>query len=160
MSSLREGQRVVYVGDGRDGRALGERGQLLVREGAKGQVRWADSSITTHWLDDLESVTRLAALQSTDGLEDSLEVGPIQTISARTVFDAEGSAGVLNHLSATGALSGFSAIAEDARAFVAARIRQDPALMQATAALEEDEREELILTAAHALLRDAFAGNE
>lgn len=159
MSGLREGQRVLYMGDGATGRALGERGQLLVRQGAKGDVRWADGSHTTEWLDDLEHISRAAHLVPQDGLEDSLEVGMVHT-SARTIFDAEGSAGVLNHLAVTGALTSFPTVAEDARAFVVARLRQDPALLNATAQLDEDEREEIFVVAAHALLRDAFTEDE
>lgn len=156
MSSLREGQRVIYMGDGINGRTLGERGQLLVRQGAKGNVRWADGSHTTEWLDDLEHISRIALTPLQDGLEDSLEVGVLHA-STRTVYDAEGSTGALNHLGATGALTAFPAVAEDARAYVVARLRQDPGLLQATAQLDDDEREELYLLAAHALLRDAFS---
>jgi hypothetical protein len=161
VSSLREGMRVSYVGDGRDGRSLGDRGQLLVRQGSKGQVRWADGSITPHFLDDLESTSmaRLAAAAS-DGLEDSLDVGPIQATGVRATYDTDGSAGVLNQLAATGGLTSFAEIAEDARAFVAARIRQDPLLREATAALDDDEREDLIHVASHVLLRDAFSEPE
>jgi hypothetical protein len=158
--SLREGSRVCYVGDGSDGRALGDRGRLLLRSGSSGHVRWDDGTIAPHYLADLEALawSRQAAAVAADGLEDSLEVGPIQTVAVREAYEAEGSAGVLNQLSTTGALGGFAEIAQEARELVVARLRQDPTLGQATAALDDDEREDLILTATYALLRDAFSG--
>lgn len=156
--SLHEGSRVSYIGDGRDGRVLGEHGTLLVRSGSKGTVRWEDSSISDAYLDDLAPVTRgrVAVRDDSLGLDDSLEVGSIQAIGVRGLFDREGSVGVLNAMATHGSLSGFSEIAQDALAYVAQRIRSEPAFREVVAQLDDDESEELFTTASQALLRDAF----
>lgn len=159
MSFLREGCRVSYVGDGSDGRTLGDRGQLLVRSGRKGHVKWDDGQVTPHYLDDLaaSAAQHRQAAVITDGLEDSLEVGPISMTGVRGVYDTEGGVGVLNAMATTGALVAFSEIALEAQQFVAQRIRQDPAFRQVTAQLDDDEAEELFTLASQALLRDAFS---
>lgn len=151
-----EGQRVSYIGDGSDGRTLGDVGRLLAKAGSIGHVQWGDRTVTPHLLDDLApSGARVAQVR--DGLEDSLDVGPVAHTGMRAVWEAEGSAGVLNQLSVTGALTSFAEIAEEVRTLVASRIRQDPGVRAVTAQLDDDEGEELVALASLVLLRDAVA---
>lgn len=159
MSFLREGCRVSYVGDGSDGRALGDRGRLLVRSGGKGHVNWDDGQVTMHDLDFLAASsgqTRQAAVAPPDGLEDSLEVGPITMVGVRGVYDTEGGVGVLNAMATTGVLAAFPEIAAQAQHFVAGRIREDPSFHAVVAQLDDDEAEELVALASQVLLRDAW----
>jgi hypothetical protein len=157
--NLHEGSRVSYVGDGSDGRTLGEHGRLLTLSHSHANVQWDDGKVTPHYIDFLAPLSwsqpRTAALS--DGLEDSLDVGTLHTKGVLSAFDAEGSAGALNHLSTTGALSAFGEIAEEARIFVASRLRQDPAFREAIAQLDDEEREDIIGLASHVLLRDSFS---
>lgn len=165
MSQKREGSHVSYVGDGRSGRALGERGQVLAITGRSGHVKWADRSITLEDLDDLAllragfgAARATAAFEPDDELADSLEVGPIQAAGMRGVYEAEGGAGVLSALASTGQLAGFASIAEEARLFAEARVRQDPDLARVAAQLDPEEADELVSLATAGLLRDAFGG--
>lgn len=166
MSFLHEGQRVSYIGDGSDGRLLGDRGQLLVRSGREGHVKWDDGKVTPHELEFLapsavqatrhQVIARRTAM-SPDGLEDSLEVGPpIATVGVRGVYDTEGGVGVLNVMATTGALASFPEIAQEALGFVAHRIWSDPHVQAVTAQLDDDEAQEIVTLASQALLRDAF----
>lgn len=162
MSNLpREGQSVSYVGDGRDGRTLGERGRLLYVSGRSGHVKWADETITLVDLDDVASVRSTAgaaraAVVAPDELADSLEVGLPAHTGLHGVFEAEGSSGVLNALASAGQLTSFAAIAEGARTYTEAQVRADPTFRGATAGLDQDEVDELVAMAALVLLRDSF----
>lgn len=162
MTTYREGARVSYVGDGSDGRVLGERGQILSITGRCGHVKWADTSITLVALDDVLPVAsttgavRAAPAPVRDDLDDSLDVGPVPHLGMRGVYETEGGVGVLNALASSGQLSSFGAIAEEARTFVEQQIRQDPSFCQVTAQLDPDEADELIALASHVLIRDAF----
>lgn len=163
--NLREGSHVSYVGDGRNGRALGERGQILAITGRSGHVKWIDRSITLEELGNLAllrsgfGAARVAvAIEPDDELADSLEVGPIQVAGMRGVYEAEGGEGVLSALASTGQLSGFTSIAEEARLFAEARVRQDPDLARVAAQLDPEEADELVSLATATLLRDAFGG--
>jgi hypothetical protein len=158
VSGLREGSKVSYIGDGHDGRQLGDHGRLLVRSGRQGHVKWASGEITPHDLEDLAPAPgahqqRVAAV---DPLADSLEVGLPQVVSVRATYEIEGAAGVLNALATTGSLGGFSEIANEVMSLVATRVRSDPGIAPVLAQLDDDEAAELVTTATHALLRDAF----
>jgi hypothetical protein len=155
----REGARISYVGNGNDGRVLGERGRLLARDHRSGHVKWADNSITMVDLEDIAAVASTygaARAQPRDELDDSLAVGPIQAVGLRQVLDTEGQAGVLNALAAAGQLGGLVGIAEESLSFTAQRIRQEPAFREAVAQLDDDEVDALIQLAAQVLLRDAL----
>lgn len=159
VSNHHEGMRVSYIGDGSDGRILGERGQILAITGRAAHVKWADSSITLVDLNDLGKLatpTRTAAVTPVDDLADSLEVGPVVAVGMRGVFEAEGSGGVLRALAATGQLSRFASIAEDVRTFTERQVREDPDVRRVTAQLDPEEGDELVSVATLALLRDAF----
>lgn len=155
---LSDGARVSYVGDETDGRALGDRGHLLVRQGSLGHVKWDDGTITPHRMDFLAKAHGGPSVphQRRDELDDSLDVGPIHATGVRGTYDTEGSPGVLNALSSSGALVAFPSIAEDALAFVAQRIRQETVFRQAATELDDDETEDLVRLASAVLLRDAF----
>lgn len=157
-----EGQAVSYVGDGQQGLTLGAHGRLLAfaSSGSAGHVHWLDGplrgQVTVHELgtEVLPSTKKFAAVH--DGLEDSLEVGPIQHTSARAVYDLEGSAGVLSLLASSGHLANFEQIADDANAFVQGRIRAEASVREALAQLDDEEASELVALASRVLLRDAF----
>jgi len=157
-----EGQAVSYVGDGQRGLPLGAHGRLLAfANKTAGHVQWLDGplrgQVTVHELGSEvlpASKKYTAAVQ--DGLEDSLEVGPVAHTSARTVYDTEGSVGVLTMLASTGCLANFEAIADDAHAYVQGRIRQEASVREVLAQLDEEEASELVSLASRVLLQDAF----
>jgi hypothetical protein len=155
---LPDGSSVSYIGDGHDGRALGERGQLLTTSGRTTHVKWADGTISPHDCDDIAPVNArlLREAVTRDEFADSLEVGPIVATGLRATYETEGEAGVLNALASSGHLGGFQAIAEEIQGFAEQRIRQDGTFREAAAQLDEDEVDGLIRVAALVLLRDAF----
>lgn len=157
---LPDGSPVSYVGSGHDGRTLGERGQLLTTSGRIGHVKWAaDDAITAHDVEDLAPTSARRAARTAvvhDDLADSLDVGPLVATGVRQTLDTEGPAGVLNALSATGSLSDFSEIAEEAVAFVEQRVRASASFQQVARQIDDDEFDEVTSLAARVLLRDAF----
>jgi hypothetical protein len=159
VAHLHEGSRVSYIGDGHDGRALGEHGRLLAITGRSGHVKWEDRTITLVDLVDVAPLSSTAAAArppADDDLADSLDVGPVQAFGVRGVYETEGTPGVLNVLASTGQLTGFASIAEDTRLFAEGQVRQDPELSRVAAQLDPEEADELISTATAVLLRDAF----
>lgn len=158
-SFLPEGSRVSYIGDGSDGLALGARGELLSRTAGAGHVKWDDGKITLTELESLASVSRRVSAPR-DDLADSLDVGPIQAVGLRSVYDTEGGPGALSVMASNGALGGFPAIAEETMTFVAQRIRQDGCFREALAGLDDEESDELVSLAVSVLLRDAFGQGE
>lgn len=160
---MRDGQKVSYVGDGHDGRALGEHGQLLTTLGRTAHVKWAvDETITSVDRDDIVPANlRAAAARPAaprDGLEDSLDVGPIASTGVRAALESEGPAGVINALASGGHLGDFPEIAEELVVLAEHRIRRSASFREVAVQLDEDEFDELTRLAALVLLRDAFSG--
>ena len=160
-----EGQAVSYVGDGQPGLTLGDHGRLLAfASKSAGHVQWLDGhrrgQVTVHELgtEVLPSSKKFEATR--DGLEDSLEVGPVPHTSARQVYDTEGSLGVLSMLASSGYLANFEAIADDAHAYVQKRIRNEASVREILAQLDDDEASEFVALASRVLLHDAFGETE
>jgi hypothetical protein len=106
--------------------------------------------------DDLTPLeSRRGAVEA--ALDDSLEVAGLGTFTARQIFDEGGAEALLNAMVESGHLAAFTAIAEEALALVTGRLRTSAALHGVTSHLEEAEAEELVRTAAAALIRDAFS---
>jgi hypothetical protein len=161
VTLFREGMVVSFIGDGHDELTLGNHGKILAfASDTAGHVQWLDGplrgSVTLHDLaaDFAPSSQKFEA--SRDGLEDSLEVGPVAHTSARSVYDMEGSLGVLSMLASAGYLANFESIADEAQTFVQQRIRQESSLREALSQLDDDEGEELVSLASRVLLHDAF----
>lgn len=154
-----DGAQVSYVGDGHDGRALGERGQLLTTAGRIAHVKWGDGAITPHDVEDI-APTRAAhgAARAVvrDELDDSLDVGPVAHVGIRATYEVDGEVGVLNALAGSGQLGAFQMIAEEVASFTEQRIRQSGALHAVAGQLDEDEVDSMTRLAALVLLRDAF----
>lgn len=155
---LPDGIRVSYVGDGRDGRTLGDRGELLTTAGHTAHVKWDTGGITPHDVEDIAPVSaRIQAVAAErDDFADSLEVGPIQATGLRAAYEVEGDAGVLNALASGGHLADFQIIAEEVAAFTEQRIRQSGSLRMIGDQLDAEEVDGVVRVAALALLRDAF----
>jgi hypothetical protein len=156
-----EGQAVSYVGDGQQGLSLGDHGRLLAfASKTAGHIHWLDGNlrgqVTVHELGQevLPASNKFTAAQ--DGLEDSLEVGPVQHTSARSVYDTEGSAGVLSMLASAGHMANFEEIADDVHAFAQQRIRQEASFREVLAQLDDYEQDELVVMASKLVLRDAL----
>lgn len=162
---LREGGVASYLGVGREGVSLGDKGEILAFAGSGAWVKWKTGSrqgdIVAVDRYDLAPAPRIGreAVQH-DDLEDSLDVGPITTTSMRDVCDAEGTTSVLNMLASSGNLPGFAEIADEALSFVSHRVREEPAIRNVTAQLDGEDAEELIQLASFAILRDAFGSRD
>jgi pyruvoyl-dependent arginine decarboxylase (PvlArgDC) len=158
-----EGQTVSYVGiDSPSGLRLGDHGRLLAYASRDaGHIQWLDGARRgqvdlVELADVAPSSRRVVAAQ--DGLEDSLEVGPVVVTSTRTTYDVDGGAGVLTMMASTGRLANFDEIADEALTFVQGRIAQTSSVREVLAQLDDEEGAEVLHLASITLLHDAFGG--
>lgn len=162
MNHPPEGETVSYIGDGRIGVALGDHGRLLTYASkTAGHVQWIDGArrgqVDMVDLDDVAPSARRAAVLQ-DGLEDSLEVGPIIATSARHVYDVDGGSGLLSMMASTGRLANFDEIADEVFALAQERIASTASMREVLAELDDDEGAGVIHMASRILLADAFGG--
>lgn len=165
--TIREGQAVSYIGDGTRGVPLGAHGRLLAYATVRSaHVQWLDGplrgQVTVHDVDEelAPAPQRFQAALQRDGLEDSLEVGPISATGTRHTFDVEGPAGVLTMMASAGRLSNFDTIADDVLLHTEGLIRQEASVREVLADLDDAEGDELVSLASRVLLRDAFGAVE
>jgi hypothetical protein len=152
-----EGQEVAWTGPEQQGLVSGDCAQLLAFSGrASAHVLWTTGSRAG----DTDLVDLLDLSTSSSLVEDSLEVGGLQTFAARQVYDSQGEAGVLNAMSSLGHLTAFPRIAEEALALVSSQIRMDPSFRAVTGQLDYDEAEAVVRLASVCLVRDAFGSVE
>ena len=157
---LYDGCRVAYTGMADGPLHTDDQGAVLVLDGHSAHVQWktgsAAGSVSLVDSDDLTPLeSRRGAVEA--ALDDSLEVAGLGTFTARQIFDEGGAEALLNAMVESGHLAAFTAIAEEALALVTGRLRTSAALHGVTSHLEEAEAEELVRTAAAALIRDAFS---
>lgn len=163
-----EGQMVTSVGDGNDGIPLGAHGRILaLASNGAGHVQWMTAPLTgqVSFVPILEdsvapSSRRTQASLTLDGLEDSLEVGPIHTTGARHLMVTGGPASVIQSLASSGAMAETGDLAEEALALVESRLRQTASLQQQLSELDEEDRNEIYRMASHELLSQAFGGSD
>lgn len=163
MTNPPEGATVSYIGDGRGGLNLGDHGRILAHASmSAGHVQWLDGARrgqvdVVDFEDIAPSTRRVVAMQ--DGLEDSLEVGPIVvTSNARHVFDVDGGPGLISLMASTGRLASFDEIADEAFALVQDRVSRSASVREVLAELDEDDRADVVHMASLTLLHDAFGG--
>src|ERR1043165_6456948 len=146
-----EGQSVTSIGDGSNGIPLGSHGRiLLLAHGDAGHVQWESGTLagSVTFLPSLdESVTasskRVQAAYERDGLEDSLEVGPISRTGARHLMATHGPASVLQQLASMGAFADTDELGEEALAYVEGRLRRSASLAMHLAELDEEDQNEV-----------------
>lgn len=166
MAFLREGFTVTFIGSQDDeGVTLGDKGRLLAfASNSAAHVQWLTGlrlgQVTLTDVEDIDNAAPKYAMAHHDELADSLDVGPLQTVGARSVYDSAGPEGTLIHMASQGQLGGLARIADDVLGWVCAKIRREPMFMSAIAGLEPDEQEELISMAACTTLRDVFSDGE
>lgn len=165
---FREGQVVTNIGDGSDGVPLGAHGRiLLLSSPIAGHVQWLSEPLTgqVSFVPDLAerltpSARRVQArFAHSDGLEDSLAVGPVDPTGARHLMAVGGAGGVLDSLVATGALGETGDLAEEALGFVERRLRQTASVRSRLVELDEEDRNEVYRCTARAVLDDAFGSD-
>lgn len=159
---LYDGCRVGYTGADDGPLRMDDQGAVLVLDGHCAHVQWRTGSLAGQVLP--VDVVDLVALDSRRGaveaaLDDSLEVSGLGTFTARQIYDEGGAEGLLNAMVDSGHLAAFTAIAEEALALVTGRLRASTALHGVTAHLDETEAEDVVRTAAAALIRDAFSAD-
>lgn len=162
-----EGQTVTSIGDGSDGVPLGSHGRILaLATGNSGHVQWLSGPRLREVsflpaLDDAVAPSNRrvqAVFVATDGLEDSLEVGPISVTGARHLMATGGPSSVLYSLASSGAMAETGDLAEEALALVEARLRQTAGMHDRLAELDEEDRNEVYRLASRELLGQAFGG--
>lgn len=154
-----DGCRVTYTGLEAGGLAFDDQGKVLVTSGVCAHVQWKTGSLTDQVtpvdIRDLALLgSRLHVVEA--ALDDSLEVAGLGTFTARQIFDEGGPEGLLNAMVDSGHLTTFSFIAEEALALVQGRIRATEEIRAVVSHLDEAEADEVVRTAAAALIRDAF----
>jgi hypothetical protein len=148
----REGARVSFVGDEFNGDRLtvGDEGKILSNGGSACHVLWSTGErrgeITLTANHDL-----LAAGGAQQG------PGLVST-AVRDVYERRGNQGLLAVMAEEGYLAAVAPAAEQALMSVTAQLREDPAVQEILASLDDDEAEGFVSYAALALLRDAFGG--
>lgn len=154
-----DGSRVVYAGLG-DGPLAGDEGTVLVVDGHAAHVQWRTGALAGRvTLEDTQDLTlagqaRRGAVEAS--LDDSLEVAGVGTFTAREIYDEDGAEGILNAMVEGGRLASFTAIAEEALSLVTGRLRACASIQAVTCHLDDTEADEVVRTAAAALIRDAF----
>ena len=161
MAFLREGFTVTYIGEEADGVSLGDKGRLLAfASDSAAHVQWLTGvrlgQVTLTDVEDIDNASQKYAVVHHDDLADSLEVGPIEVVGARAVYDSAGPEGTLIHLASQGQLGGLAQIADEVLSFTCAKIRSKPLFMTALAGLDPEEQEEIVHMAACTTLRDVF----
>lgn len=160
MTPVREGQIVAWSSLAIDGHGVGDEGRLLSVAGSCAHVTWSTGLMSG--VTEVVSVHDISATASRDQdpLADSLDFGGLVSSAARDVYEAQGPEGVVGALSATGHLSSFEQIAEEALALVASRVRSDPSLREAVSTLDDEDAEAVVRLASAVLIRDAFGTDE
>lgn len=156
---LDDGSRVVFAGLG-DGPLAGDEGTVLVVDGHAAHVQWRTGGLAGQVslvdADDLTPAGQARRGVVEASLDDSLEVAGLGSFTAREIYDEDGAEGLLNAMVDSGRLASFTAIAEEALTLVTGRLRACASIQTVTCHLDEDEADEVVRTAAAALIRDAF----
>lgn len=166
MAFLREGFAVTFIGShDQDGVVLGDKGRLLAfASNSAAHVQWLTGirtgQVTLTDIEDIDNAAPKYAMAHHDDLADSLDVGPLQMVGTRSVYDTAGPEGTLIHMASQGQLGGLTRIAEEALGWVCAKIRRESTFMSALADLDPDEQETIIHMAACTTLHDAFGGGD
>jgi hypothetical protein len=156
---IHDGSRVTYTGMGDGPLVFDDQGRVLVVSGHAAHVQWKTGALAGQvTLVDVQDLTPLGTPRNAveAALDDSLEVSGLGTFTARQIYDEGGSEALLNAMVDSGHLAAFGAIAEEALALVAGRIRTSDAFRSVMAHLDESETEEVVRLASAALIRDAF----
>jgi hypothetical protein len=145
----------------------GDQGEVLSSDYHYAHVLWRTGAMVGQVrLHDQAELDLSPAMVSPRGhieasLDDSLEVGTtLQLTSARTAYDEDGPAGVLEVMASGGQLDQLSDIADEVYALVTSRVRTSPYVRSITASLDEDEAEAVVLATSASLLRDLLAPEE
>lgn len=162
-----EGQMVTSIGDGSNGVPLGTHGKILMLASAdSGHVKLlsgplaGSTAFVASLSDDMAPAgknVRQAAAEP-DFLADSLEYGPIQRTGARHALATGGFGSLLRTLASQGAFTEVGSAAEDAQAYVEARLRRSATLAEHLAELDDEDRHEAYRLASRQLLAEAFGG--
>jgi len=160
---IRDGQQVSYIGMPRaDGLGISDRGQALAVAGTAAHVMWSTGARAGNvdLIDCEDLVGHGPGKVAGSVFDDSVSTGGMVTFAVRDTYEAEGPVGLLNAMNECGHLASLPAIAEDALAYVAAQVRQDPAFSTVLGQLDESEAAEFVTLTATSMLRDAFGGDE
>jgi hypothetical protein len=152
---IRDGARVAYIGQERDGLGIGDEGVVFKGEATYSHVKWTSGQHTAEIEmvrnDDLVVDGSLANHPLTADFD-----SPLVQINVQATYQRRGGLGLLQALHQDGHLSSFSQIAEEALALVASRLREDPSLIEVLARLDDEEGDDFIATATMVVLKDCF----
>lgn len=156
---MRDGEKVVYVGEGQDSLTYGAHGRVLSCTAAYAHVQWLDGPVQgkvgLYMAEDLKGTDEYQNAV-TASLDDSLEVGSLISLaSAQEAYEETGGDGLVTHLASNGYLASYASVAEDALQLITASLQQDPVLVQLTASMDPEEADEVYRLAARTLLSDS-----
>lgn len=163
-----EGQTVTSIGDGSNGIPLGTSARILMLASAdSGHVKLLSgpqagrTAFVACLSDEMAPAGKNARQASAqpDFLADSLEYGSIQRTGARHALATGGFGALLQSLAAQGAFADVGSVAEDAQAYVEARLRRSAALAESLNELDEEDRHETYRLASRQILVEHFGGS-
>lgn len=149
-----DGQQVAYAGDGDDGLLPDDRGEVLSAGSTGSHVKWRTGAQAGRIT--LTANFDLVPMGGARISYDDFESGSLVTFAVKETFEHRGAIGLLNALNDEGHLASLEALAEEALALVARKLRDDPSIREVLAHLDDDDGSEFVSFTATCLMRDAF----
>jgi len=142
---LTEGARVSYTGESRGRLGTGAEGRLLSISGDSGHVLFSTGKVAgvVEFL-PLHLLTAHGQAQPSL-IADALDAPEqLSSVAVRETVASSGEQGLVAALSEAGVLDELASIADEAAEMVASRIREDPGMRQIMAALDGEERDQVV----------------
>jgi hypothetical protein len=137
----------------------GDEGTVLATEPTYAHILWTTGvlagQVTPHSNEELKPIAVRNHIEAS--LDDSLEVGSLQVVSARDAYDEGGPAAVVDQLASYGQLAMLMDDAQQTYAQFVAQVRTSPYMAHLAAQLDEGELETVVQTTSSALLRELLA---
>ena len=148
-----QGQRVAFIGPEDGGLEVGDTGQVVEAGNTGSQIRWTTGA--RKGVIDLIAHTHIVPTAVSQG--DDLNA-PLVAFAAQDLCERSGPMAVVAALGRDGHLDNLDHLAETAVRLVAESLRNEPSIAEVTAQLDPVDAEELVTTAAVALLRRTVNG--
>jgi hypothetical protein len=162
VTTYSDGSPISFIGLPAAGAAIGDRGFVLRVAGRGAHVKWTSGDRRGHvTLEDVDDIVpfqpHTAATAATPGsaLDDSLEVGVLDSLGVAHLCALRGPAAVLTAVAHTRPAD-LAAVADEVRTFAEQRVAATASLQQVIGQLDEEEGAELVRLAAITVMRDTF----
>jgi hypothetical protein len=154
VSQIRDGAVVAYVGDdARTGLNVNDQGKVLMAEGSASHVKFATGPRAGDIV-FLPNFDLVAVGKDASKIDESVLEG-LQVTAAAEIFATTGASGILEALDGEGHLAVLDVALDDVLAFLAQRVRQDPAFAAVLAQLDDYEGDAVVHLACTKVLHQA-----